>query len=141
MIWHQLLIAAGVMAVTFFIHAAMITAAAMVLRKIVRHNRGHLTFLHDILWMMLLSVWLLVAHSLAIAVWSGVYLTLDMVADWEAALYFAGATYTTLGYGDVLAPQQWRILTGATASNGLLLFGLSTAILVDASARLRLGAN
>ncbi len=141
MIAHQFLIAALIMAITFSLHATMITMAAGVLRKAARHTRGHFSFAEDIIWLTLLSVWLLFAHSLAIWIWAGTYLWLDIVSDLEQALYFAGATYTTLGYGDVLAPLEWRVLTSATATNGLLLFGLSTAILVDASARLRLGAK
>lgn len=141
MIEHEMFIAVAVMAATFFVHALMITISAAVLRMVSKRAHHQFSFIADIIWLTLISVWLLFAHGLSIGIWSAVYIHLGIVPDWESALYFAGATYTTLGYGDILAPQEWRILTGATATNGLLLFGLSTAILVDASARLRLGAR
>ncbi|MEM9422061.1 MAG: potassium channel family protein, partial [Pseudomonadota bacterium] len=58
-------------------------------------------------------------------------------ATFEEALYFALTTYTTLGFGDIVPTQDWRLLTGASSANGLLLFGLSAAVLVDATERLR----
>jgi hypothetical protein len=49
----------------------------------------------------------------------------------ETAVYFSAVTFTTLGYGDiVLEAAQWRLLTGIEALNGVLLLGLSTALLL-----------
>ena len=36
---------------------------------------------------------------------------------------------TALGYGDVLLSQGWRLLGPLEAINGLLFFGLSTAVM------------
>ncbi|MEM9736953.1 MAG: ion channel, partial [Pseudomonadota bacterium] len=47
------------------------------------------------------------------------------------ALYFSVVAFTTLGFGDVLLPQEWRLLAGLSAANGLLIFGVSTAFLVE----------
>jgi hypothetical protein len=44
-----------------------------------------------------------------------------------------------LGFGDVLLPQDWRILAGMTAANGFLNFGLLTALLIEALRQIRLG--
>ncbi|MGO9466172.1 MAG: ion channel [Isosphaeraceae bacterium] len=38
-------------------------------------------------------------------------------------------SYTALGYGDVLLSERWRLLGPLEAINGLLFFGLSTAVL------------
>ena len=37
--------------------------------------------------------------------------------------------YATLGYGDVLPVERWRLLGPLTAMNGMLLFGWSTAVI------------
>lgn len=95
--------------------------------------------IRDVFVLMAISVALLVAHLTSIWIWAISYMKLGGFLDLETSLYFAAATYTTLGYGDVLPPEEWRILSGAMAANGLLLFGLSAAVLVDASVRLRLG--
>ena len=45
------------------------------------------------------------------------------------AIYFSSVTYTTLGYGDIVLSGDWRMLSAFEATNGMLLFGLSTALL------------
>ena len=54
-------------------------------------------------------------------------------------MYFSLVSFTTLGFGDVLFPPEWRLLSGMAAANGLLNFGLLTALLVEALRHVRLG--
>ncbi len=49
----------------------------------------------------------------------------------ESALYFSASTFTTLGLGDIVLGHQWRLLGSFEATNGLLLFGWSTAFLFE----------
>jgi hypothetical protein len=46
-------------------------------------------------------------------------------------VYFAFVNYTTLGYGDVVPVERWNLLGPATAMNGVLLFGWSTAVIFE----------
>jgi hypothetical protein len=46
-------------------------------------------------------------------------------------IYFAFVNYATLGYGDVLPVERWRLLGPPTAMNGMLLFGWSTAVIFE----------
>ena len=39
--------------------------------------------------------------------------------------------YTTLGYGDVVPVERWRLIGPMTAMNGVLLFGWSTAVIFE----------
>ena len=39
--------------------------------------------------------------------------------------------YTTLGYGDVIPVERWRLIGAITAMNGVLLFGWSTAVIFE----------
>lgn len=55
-----------------------------------------------VLGMVTASVWL----------WAGAFHLLGVFATFEEAMYFTLVTFTTLGYGDVLMPQDWRILGG-----------------------------
>lgn len=64
--------------------------------------------------------------------WAALYLALDLLDSVEAALYFVIASFTTVGYGDVVPEPGWRLSAGMTATQGLLTFGLFTAILVEA---------
>ena len=66
-------------------------------------------------------------HTIEIWLWAGVYYGLAIVPDFETALYFSTSSFTTLGYGDVIATKNWRLLSAFEGANGLLLFGWSTA--------------
>ena len=67
---------------------------------------------------------------LEVLVWAVAYLKLNAVEGLEQAVYFSMVTFTTLGYGDVLLNEQWRLLASFEAANGILMFGWSTAIVM-----------
>jgi hypothetical protein len=72
---------------------------------------------------------LFVAH-LAEAAAYGLFLRWNrLVPNVSEGLYFAAATITALGYGDVVLPPPWRQLGPLVAVAGLLTFGCSTAFL------------
>jgi hypothetical protein len=74
---------------------------------------------------------LMAAHTIEVFVWAAAYLIFG-AAPAEADLgYFAFVNYTTLGYGDVLPVERWRLLGPITAMNGMLLFGWSTAVIFE----------
>lgn len=81
----------------------------------------------------LTAIGLLLLHSLQILVWAIAYRVLTPIRpidSMEVAVYFSAVTFTTLGYGDItLGSDQWRLLTGIEALNGVLLLGWSTALL------------
>ena len=46
-------------------------------------------------------------------------------------LDFGFVNYTTLGYGNVVPAERWRLLGPMTAMNGVLMFGWSTAVIFE----------
>lgn len=78
---------------------------------------------------------LLLLHFAEAGAWAGAYRLLDLLPDLETACYFSITSYTTVGYGDVVLPVQWRLLGPIEAAVGILMFGWSTAILVAAIQR------
>lgn len=87
--------------------------------------------------MIVTVLWVQIAATAATWTWAATFRALGLFAEWEPAVYFAFASFTTLGFGDVLLPEGWRLLSGMAASNGLLLFGLFTAFLVEVLRRVR----
>ena len=69
------------------------------------------------------------AHLTQITLWAVVFRLCGAIVDFEKALYYSAQNYTALGYGDVHVADQWRMLGPLEAINGLLFFGLSTALL------------
>jgi voltage-gated potassium channel len=48
-------------------------------------------------------------------------------STWEASFYFSAASYSTVGYGDVLLPQMWRFLGPIESLTGILMCGMSVS--------------
>lgn len=78
--------------------------------------------------MMTISVW----------IWALAFLATGVFDALEPAVYFSLVAFTTLGFGDILLPPEWRLLGGLAAANGLLIFGLLTAALVESLRETRL---
>lgn len=132
----QLFVSFGVIAVTVLIHALFTVLA----RDFVRISDPRPIPINEVagtIKLTVVSLWLVAAHALSCGVWAYAYLRTGVSPDYETGLYFALTTYTTLGFGDVLAPKEWQLLTGFASLNGLLMFGLSAATLVDAAGSLR----
>ena len=73
---------------------------------------------------------LLAIHTLEAWCWAVVYRALGEFRTLESALYFSVVTATTLGYGDLVLSERWRLLSTFEAMGGLMLFAVSAAYLV-----------
>lgn len=85
------------------------------------------------------SLWVLGVVTAGVWIWALTYYGLGIFDTLEAAVYFSLVVYTTLGFGDLLLPPEWRLLAGMEAANGFLTFGLLTALLIEALRQVRLG--
>ncbi|MFH0300213.1 potassium channel family protein [Bradyrhizobium sp. 31Argb] len=74
---------------------------------------------------------LMASHASEVIVWSLVYAIIDAAPAGTDLTYFAFVNYTTLGYGDVVPVERWRLVGPLTAMNGVLLFGWSTAVIFE----------
>jgi len=78
------------------------------------------------------SALFLLLHLVEIMLWAITYRRLvapDELKSLQEAFYFSIVTFTTLGYGDITLSEQWRILSGVEAVNGIFLIGWTTALL------------
>ena len=67
---------------------------------------------------------------LEVLLWASTYMALGEIRELEAAFYFSMVTFTTLGYGDIVLDQSWRLLASFQAATGIIMFGWTTAILM-----------
>jgi hypothetical protein len=122
-------IAAFMMVATTAVHAIGIALAAHFVnaRAKGQKHREHFLRVHRVggvaLWMLLLSLG-------EVSLWAAVYRLVGAFQGFEPALYFSMVTFTTLGYGDVLLDERWRLMASFEATNGIIIFGLSTAVVV-----------
>lgn len=71
-------------------------------------------------------------NFLQMGVWAGLFRLLGEFEGFTQALYFSGVTFATLGYGDVVLSPGWQMLSPLEAANGVLMFGVSTAMMTGA---------
>jgi Ion channel len=83
----------------------------------------------DILVLLAAISGLFVAHITEASMWAAFFWKSGHLASFSDGWYFAGASHTALGYGDVVLQKPWRSLGPICAINGLLTFGCSTATL------------
>ena len=78
------------------------------------------------------SIVLVSIHVLQAFTWALLYLVLpghSGLAKMTDAFYFSMITITTLGYGDITLNEQWRLLSGLESMIGIIVFGMSTAMM------------
>ncbi|MBY5400722.1 MAG: potassium channel family protein [Rhizobium sp.] len=79
-----------------------------------------------------LMIVLMLGNILQVAFWALLYRVLGAFEDFETAMYFSGVTFTSLGYGDVVLDGRIRLLAPLQAANGLMMFGITTALFFSA---------
>lgn len=100
--------------------------------KHIAHNHPHESIVHRILRIDLVVLLTIVATLVESALWALSYWGYGVFEKFETALYFSMVTFATLGYGDIVLDEQYRLWSGIEAANGVLMFGWSTAIIVMA---------
>ena len=75
-------------------------------------------------------------HLVQIGLWAVTFHLCGVVPSFETAVYLSAQDYTALGYGDIQLSEPWRLLGPLEAINGLLFFGISTAVLFAVMSRL-----
>ena len=126
----QLLIGGGVSLINIAIHAVVMTMVVQVARLAATTKIVHPALFLMAVMIPTVSVWM-VTHTLEVMVWSLAYWTVGAAPAGADHLYFAFVNYATLGYGDIVPVERWRLLGPITAMNGALLFGWSTAVMFE----------
>ena len=74
-------------------------------------------------------------HLVEAAVWAVFYCRSGALANFHIAMYFSVCSYTTVGYGDVVLTDRWKLLGGFESCIGVLMLGWSTGIIIAFIAR------
>lgn len=73
---------------------------------------------------------LFVGHIMQFATWALLFMFIGEFDRFSTALYHSGVNFTSLGYGDIVMSERWRLLGPLEAANGVLMFGVSAGILL-----------
>ena len=70
-------------------------------------------------------------HVLQFATWAALFVYIGEFSEFATAFYHSSVNFTSLGYGDIVMSEKWRLLGGLEAANGVLMFGLSAGALLS----------
>ena len=115
-------------------------APVVILIRIVtsRHPRSLLrpSYGANFILIQLVAALMVVTHLVNIALWALLLCLCGEFAGFEAAYYHSAVNYSSLGYGDIVMSARWRLLGPLEAIDGIVMFGISTALIFAIMMRL-----
>ncbi|MFC3580916.1 potassium channel family protein [Sphingomonas hylomeconis] len=133
----ELTVASVMVGFTVAVHLLGIALLLALLRRHRANAGSQRSAWHDSGGIVAAAGGLFVLHAIEIWAYAALYAWIGAVPDFETALYFSTATYTTVGYGDVVLARPWRIVGAIEGANGVILLGWSTAFFVAVVSRIR----
>lgn len=127
-LFNQVAAAFLLLMLTLWLECAGVAALIGWLRRVLTRDTHNFRPIHAAMLVVKSSVAVIVLHGLVILLWSGWY-RLRCFTSWERAFYFSASTYTTLGTEDVILPSTWRLLGPLESMTGVLMCGISVAVL------------
>jgi hypothetical protein len=113
---------------TLWLQCAGVAALIEWLRRVLTQDRHDFGPIHAAALVVQSSIAVIVLHGLVILLWSGWY-RLCCFSSWQRAFYFSASTYTTVGAADVVLPTNWQLLGPLESMTGVLMCGVSVAVL------------
>ena len=105
------------------------------LRRYVRFKQTHSgreTWAFDIILLSMVMLLMLFSNFAQMCIWALLFMLLGEFSAFGPALYFSAVNFATLGYGDIVMTDRWRLLGPLEAATGILMFGVSTAVMTAA---------
>ena len=135
-IWLPLAVSASAVVTTIAIHTLAVTATVNFVRREIKLRRAGTGFWPDVATVSVATSITFLAHLLEIGVWARLFMLCGEFPGFATAYYHSAVNYTTLGYGDLIMTPAWRLLGPLEAATGMLMFGVSTAIIFAVIQRL-----
>jgi hypothetical protein len=119
--------------VGFFAMMGCLLVQGVLLLIATRHYYDHTsiiensTQLRSMLLIFQVMVMLVLGNLLQGALWALLFMGLGEFHQFREAYYHSLVNFATLGYGDIVMSDRWRLLGPIQAINGVLMIGISTA--------------
>ena len=68
-------------------------------------------------------------HGIEAATWAAAYRILGALPDTKSAMLYSLSAMTSYGHANLFLEEQWQLMGALEALNGMLLFGLTTAMI------------
>jgi len=126
---------AMLLGLTVAIHVAALSAMLQIFQKRY-HEKPPVGFIAYSCLLTGMAAVTVLAHLFEIALWAAFYTWKEALPDLETSFYFSSVTYSTIGYGDIVLPQPWRLVGAMEGLTGILMCGLSGAFFFAVISRL-----
>jgi hypothetical protein len=114
---------------TTVVHALVVSAILSFVRHERRRGRAGASFSIDVFIVTVAILLAFAAHLLEITIWAALFMLCGEFAAFGNAFDHSAVNYSTLGYGNVVMTPSWRLLGPLEAADGMLMFGVSTAMI------------
>jgi hypothetical protein len=121
---------------TVVVHALAVFATLNLIRREKKLGRAGAGALIDLAIVAQAILFAFAAHLIEIALWAVLLVAIGEFQGFADAFYQSAVNYTSLGYGDVLMTPSWRLLGPLETANGMLMFGVSAAMVFAVMQRL-----
>jgi Ion channel len=121
---------------TIVVHALPLSATIAFVRREKKLGLLGINFRKDMGVVMRVILYAFLAHLIEIALWATLFVICGEFSDFPTAYYHSAVNYTSLGYGDIIMSPRWRLLGPLETADGMLLFGVSTAMIFAVIQRL-----
>jgi voltage-gated potassium channel len=136
MLVKELLLATAMVILVVFLH---LMGLALLWRGLRSHSKVFRSLrILPLTLLLSATLGLIFLHTLDIWLYTALYLYLGAFPTLEQSLYFSTVTYSSLGYGDFLLPEKWRVLGAIECPAGIILLGISTAFMITVLTKFRL---
>ena len=109
--------------IVFHVAAFMLITRALV-PEVASFRNGHYRFIGAV---GLLAIAAATLHGLEGLAWAKLYVWLGALPDFQTAVLYSLGAMTSYGHAEIYLERQWMLLGSIEATNGLILFGLTTA--------------
>jgi len=75
------------------------------------------------------AIWATSLHAVEAGIWAAAYRLLGALPDGETAMSYSLSAITTYGHAQLFLPDRWRLMGAVEALNGIILIGLTTALM------------
>ena len=127
----QLALGTLVIMINAIVQAELFSAFGWRLEKIMVHLRRIFRRFTNTATIVICVLFVMSVQTVNVWVWATTFYFTGVFKEFEPSLYFSLVSFSTLGFGDIILDDKWRLLSGLAAANGLLSFGWSTAYMVE----------
>ncbi len=121
---------------TIAIQGVVVRTIVGEVRRDMKRGRLAVRFSTDLIFIAAATMLALLGHLVEMGMWALVFEFCGEFSDFATAFYHSAVNFTTLGYGDVVMSARWKLLGPLEAADGMLMFGVTTALIFAVIQRL-----